>query len=227
MISRSPLVLGLSIVLLALAPLCPALAADEGEGAERERIIHGLEMGFEAAQRLGDRELAAVLERALDRVRRGGENDGAERERREARRQLEILRSARPALAEGERHDAVDLLDRAIRVRELALEGHRGEEMDALRREAPDRETLIEILSASAALWERFGHEEKARSVGELASQLRRHGRERAGEPREDRGSGERERSDREILRRLERMEERMASIERQIESLRGDRRAR
>jgi hypothetical protein len=197
-----------------------AEARPRGDANELEQVLHGLEMGRDAARRIGDAELAVALQRAMERVKQRArgqqveDRDGAERERHEARRQIEVLQMARGSLAEGERHDAVDMIDRAIRARELALEGRRDEEGGAMRWRAPDREQLARILGMSAELWADFDHEQKARTVGELARRLA--GRERpdaeAG-AREQEGQRDRERGEEQ---ERERVRAREAAMERE-----------
>lgn len=168
------------------------------EGEHLHNVLEGLERGMMALRELGRHEELETLERVAHEVRREleGRRNRSQRDRPRARgdgneremamHQLEILRMAMPALREGERGDAADLLERAIHARELALEGRRDEEAQQIRRRAPNRGQLSEILGLSSRLWHKFGHEEKAQVVGELAQQMRaRIHRERDSDPNE------------------------------------------
>ncbi len=149
------------------------------------KVLEGLEHGMGALRELGRHEELEALERVAHDVRREleGRRDRPQRERERAHRgeneremamhQLEILRMAMPALREGERRDAADLLEHAIHARELGLEGRRDDEAQHIRETAPNRGQQAEILGLASRLWREFGHEERARAVGELAEQMR------------------------------------------------------
>jgi len=117
-------------------------------------------------------------------VRREGSGEGGrareERPRSErevVRHQLEVMRTAMPALKEANRADAAELLSRAIHAYELMLEDRRDDEAHAIRERAPKRGQLAEILALAAELWQEFGNADKAAYVGQVARQLA--GRER------------------------------------------------
>jgi hypothetical protein len=89
------------------------------------------------------------------------------------------------ALKEARRDDSAELLHRAIRAREVQLEGRRDREAAQAREQAPTLGQQIELLAYAADLWQEFGHEEKAKVVGELAERMRSSWR-RGGEPRRE-----------------------------------------
>ncbi len=139
--------------------------------------------------REGERRERPARERDRPRERRG---DG---ERERAAHELEIMRSAMPALLEAGRRDTAELLEHAIHARELALEGRRGEEAAHVRETAPNLGQQIEILMYAANLWDEFGHEKQAATVRQLAEEM--HGRFRR-----EREGGEREGREREVRER-------------------------
>jgi len=155
------------------------------EAEHLHNVLEGLEHGMGALRELGRHEELEALERVAHDVRREleGRRDRSQRERERAHRsenerevarhQLEIMRMAMPALREGERRDAAELLEHAIHARELALEGRRDDEAHRIRESAPNRGQQTEILGLASRLWAEFGHEERARAVGELAEQMR------------------------------------------------------
>ena len=180
------------------------------EAEHLHNVLEGLERGMVALRELGRHEELAALERVAHDVRQElqGRRDRPQRERQRAHRsenerevaqhQLEIMRMAMPALREGERKDAAELLERAIYARELALEGRRDDEARRIRETAPNRGQQAEILGLASRLWAEFGHEERARAVGELAEQMRaRVHRERDDRAQRDQDRPRREARDR------------------------------
>ncbi len=225
------------------------------EAEHLHNVLEGLEHGMGALRELGRHEELEALERVAHDVRREleGRRDRPQRDRQRAHRsenerevaqhQLEIMRMAMPALREGERRDAAELLEHAIHARELALEGRRDDEAHRIRESAPNRGQQAEILGLASRLWAEFGHEERARAVGELAEQMRaRVHRERdehaqreqdrphreARERREDRDQPavreRREQPDRyqAALERIERLEVHMRRLAEAMERLQG-----
>jgi hypothetical protein len=120
-----------------------------------------------AEKRDGGREPARESE-----VRREQEKRAAEAEREVAKRQLEILRLARAAFLEDGREDSAELLELAFRARELNLEGRRDEKAQVIREKAPDHAQVTELLLRGAALWDEFGHEDKAEKVRALGEEM-------------------------------------------------------
>ncbi len=159
--------------------------AQAEETEHLHNVLEGLERGMGALRELGRHEELEVLERVAHEVRQElqGRRDRPQRERERAHRsenerevamhQLEIMRMAMPALREGERRDAAELLEHAIHARELGLEGRRDDEAQHIRESAPNRGQQAEILGLASRLWAEFGHEERAKAVGELAEQMR------------------------------------------------------
>ena len=159
--------------------------AQAEEAEHLHNVLQGLEHGMGALRELGRHEELEALERVARHVRQElqGRRDRPQRDRQRAHRsenerevaqhQLEIMRMAMPALREGERRDAAELLEHAIHARELGLEGRRDDEAQHIRETAPNRGQQAEILGLASRLWAEFGHEERARAVGELAEQMR------------------------------------------------------
>lgn len=146
----------------------------------------------EFASQPGDRKRGR--EHAEERPRERTERPN---EREIARRQLEVMKTALPALREGERGDAVELLERAIRAYEVMLEGRRDDEAHKIRERMPNRGQLAEILTMASNLWREFNNQDKAEVVGQLAREFAGQGdreRERERPDRERRAAGERER---------------------------------
>lgn len=124
------------------------------------------------------------------------QQDQPKTEREVALEQLEIMRSALPALREGEKREAAEQLQQAIRAREVILERRRDEEAQAIRERAPKPGQVVEILTLSSRLWREYGDVEKATKIGELADQMTR--RERSRDvPRGERSERERDRAGR------------------------------
>ena len=156
-----------------------------------------------------------------------------ERARRQARPEpneeaihvIEVMRRALPALEEAGRDDSAELLHRAIRAREVQLEGRRDREAARIREQAPTRGQQIELLAYAADLWQEFGHEEKAKVVGELAERMRsswRRGEDgRGGEPRREPRNQPQGRRDA-LMPRIEQLEHRLAEIEQGLEEIKA-----
>ena len=182
------------------------------EAEHLHNVLEGLEHGMGALRELGRHEELEALERVAHDVRHEleGRRDRPQRERERAHRsenerevarhQLEIMRMAMPALREGERRDAAELLEHAIHARELGLERRRDDEAGRIRESAPNRGQVTEILGLASRLWAEFGHEERARAVGELAEQMRA----RLHSKRDDRAQREQDRPRREARDRRE-----------------------
>ncbi|MHC4768609.1 MAG: hypothetical protein ACYTEI_07855, partial [Planctomycetota bacterium] len=121
--------------------------------------------------------------------------------------------------------DSAELLHRAIRAREVQLEGRRDREAAQIREQAPTLGQQIELLAYAADLWQEFGHEEKARVVGELAERMRsswRRGADRrGGEPRRETRNQPQGRRDA-LLPRIEQLEHRLAEIEQGLEEIKA-----
>jgi len=116
-----------------------------------------------------------------EEMRRARAEEGAQErterpsEHEVARRQLEIMRVALPALREGDRADAVELMERAIHAHEVMLEGRRDDEAHRIRERMPNRGQMAEILTTASNLWREFNNHEKAEIVGRLAREFRGH----------------------------------------------------
>jgi hypothetical protein len=143
----------------------------------------------------------------------------------EAIHAVEVMKMAVKALKEAEHHDSAELLHRAIRAREVQLEGRRDREAAQIREQAPTLGQQIELLAYAADLWQEFGHEEKARVVGELAERMRsswRRGADRrGGEPRRETRNQPQGRRDA-LLPRIEQLEHRLAEIEQGLEEIKA-----
>jgi hypothetical protein len=183
-----------------------------------ERIYREFEMQ-DRAEKLSrmTEELWPRRERARQQAR-PGRNE-------EAIHVVEVMRTALKALKEAERHDSAELLHRAIRAREVQLEGRRDQEAARIREQAPTRGQQIELLAYAADLWQEFGHEEKARVVGELAERLRslwRRGEDgRRGEPRRQTRNQPQGRRDA-LMPRIEQLEHRLAEIEQGLDQIKA-----
>lgn len=182
----------------------------EGRG-ELEEILHGLECGMVALEKLGRREELKMLERVADDVRR--EMAGRRKEKRARSekeiglQQIEVMRLAMKAVLEADRKDTAEILEHAIHARELALEGRRDEKAMKIRESAPELGIQVEILFYAADLWDEFGHEGKAARVRELAGQFRMKLERRKG----DLDHGEKERD--QARRRIEIMKSALAVL--------------
>jgi hypothetical protein len=183
-----------------------------------ERIYREFDMG-DRAEKLSrmTEELWPRRERARQQAR-PGRNE-------EAIHVVEVMRTALKALKEAERHDSAELLHRAIRAREVQLEGRRDQEAARIREQAPTLGQQIELLAYAAKLWEEFGHEEKAKVVGELARQLRsswqRGNDRRRDEPRREMRNQPQGRRDA-LMPRIEQLEHRLAEIEQGLEEIKA-----
>jgi len=146
---------------------------DRGRG-ELEEILHGLEYGMVALEKLGRHEELAMLARVADDVRaeiKGRRKEERDRTEREiGLHQIEVMRIAMKALLEADRHDTAEILEHAIHARELAMEGRRDEKAMEIRKSAPELGVQVEILMYAGDLWDEFGHERKAAEVRELAA---------------------------------------------------------
>jgi hypothetical protein len=192
----------------------PRVVDERREGREREER----EIRIEVERRIEGRERE-------ERERRRERDEGrATRERPKSERevvlhQLEVMRMALPALKEAERGDAVELLTLAIRAREMMLERRNDDEAHRVRERAPNREQLVEILSAAAKLWREFGNAEKSAIVRQLAEQLSGAERRRVRE-REERDV----RRDREVRREADQPREGREREEREVRRERVER---
>jgi hypothetical protein len=179
------------------------------------------------------------VDRERERAREGTGN----REQAVARRRLEMMHMALPALLEAGRHETAELLERAIRALEVNLERREDRQAREIREQSPDLGQQIEILRYAAELWEEFGHETKAAALGKYAEDMlaayrqrqeRRARQDRQPPDRPERAERQRERersraerrrpTDREaaIMEQMEELQRRMAELERMIRELRG-----
>ena len=153
----------------------------------------------------------------------------------EAIHAVEVMRTALKALKESQRHDSAELLHRAIRAREVQLEGRRDREAAQIREQAPTLGQQIELLAYAAKLWQEFGHEQKAKVVGELAERMRaswRRGEERRrgddrrrDEPRRETRNQPQGRRDA-LMPRIEQLEHQLAEIEQGLDQIKARLRA-
>ncbi len=182
----------------------------------RERTVELLVLAGHIYREYGDRERAHALSRMTEelwrphRERPHRERGSRETERERAIHEVEVMRLALPALREGGRRDAAELLERAIQGRESGVVRGGPE---------PGPGDLAEILSLAAELWREFGHPDQAETVAELAEHMRmrwRETRERHGERTERTRPPRREAA----LHRAERLEERIAELERALDML-------
>ncbi len=210
----------------------------------RGQLAEILALSSKVWREFNNEDKAAAVGRAAEEfARRPGEREGhREREQHEAReraerpnerevakRQLEVMRTALPALREGERGDAVELLERAIRGYEVMLEGRRDDEAHMIRERMPSRGQLAEILMLASKLWREFDNKDKAEVAEELARVFAAEGkreRERPGKERREVAERERPRTDGrspELVRRHQELEEQAQDIKRALEGLRDD----
>ena len=152
-----------------------------------ERAVAVGRLAEAMAPRSGEQETRR--ERTEEGVRERTERPN---EREMAKRQLEIMRAALPALREGNRADAVELMERAIRAHEVMLEGRRDDEAHQIRERMPNRGQMAEILTMASNLWREFNNQEKAEIVGRLAREFGGGERERELSVRERRETEER-----------------------------------
>ncbi len=156
----------------------PKGRAKKSEGDLKE-ILQGLKHGIGALKALGKHDEAEHLTRIAKEVAAQlyGSHEkpilnrerGREKEREQARHQLEILRIAMHGLLEAERGDLAEKVEHLIHATELSLEGRRDKEARRIIETAPRGENMIEILLFAADKWAEFGHEEKAKTVERLA----------------------------------------------------------
>jgi hypothetical protein len=153
----------------------------------REQLAEILRMAAGVWREFKNEDKAAVVGRAAESLAgRPGEREvrreraeEAARERTErpderevARRQLEVMRVALPALREANRADAVEWLQRAIRAYEVRLEGRTDAEAHQIRERMPNRGQMAEVLTAASNLWREFNNHDKAEVVGRLAREF-------------------------------------------------------
>jgi hypothetical protein len=200
------------------------------QAPDRQRLVKLLALAEGIYRKLGMEERAAELSRLTeelwpkrDRPQRGPQAPGR---REAARKQLEVMRMALPALREAGRQGSAELLERAIHAREVDLKGREDREAAAIRRKAPTVGQQIELLQMAAELWRELDHPEKAEAVGALARRMRsamqRRGDERArGEARREARQRPQDRRD-ELLQRIERLERRIAELEQGLKETRG-----
>jgi hypothetical protein len=191
---------------------------------EAEGILRGLMNGIEALNALGRHdeaqhlgEIAADVKQRVAR-QRDGETKKAHPEIEAAKRQLEVMRVAKKALAEAEKHDALELLERAMHARELAIEGRKDEEARAIQERAPTRGQQAELLAMAAQLYEEWNMPDRAGMVAEMSRAL-------AGQERERAQARERERQGRpevaELEQRVRELAAQLEKLSRQLEQLR------
>ena len=177
----------------------------------RDRTIELLVLAEHIYRESGDRERAQALSRMTEELwRPHRKRRSRETERMRATHEVEVMRLALPALREGGRRDAAELLERAIKARESGVVRGGPE---------PGPGDLAEILRLAADLWREFGHSDRAETVAELAEHMRtrwRETRERHGERTERTRPPRREAA----LHRAERLEERIAELERALDML-------
>jgi len=165
----------------------PELRSD----GEYVKLIEGLEYGMEALKKLGNerelKHLAAIADglrqerKKAQHERQQGAARGGDSEIAEVRRRLGVLRFAVHGFVEAGDHAAAERVELAMRARELAIEGVRGEKLAKVREAAPAREELAGHLARAAQLWDEWGHETKARLLGELAETYAEQARRRQG----------------------------------------------
>jgi len=212
----------------------------------RGQLAEILALSSKVWREFNNQEKAAVVGRVAEEfARRPDEREGhheraehAARERAErpnereiAKRQLEVMKTALPALREGERGDAVELLEPAIRAYEVMIEGRRDDEAHMIRERMPNRGQLAEILTMASNLWREFNNQDKAEVVGRLAKEFAGEGkreRERERPVKERREVAERERPrtegrSPELVRKHQELEEQARDIKRALEGLRDD----
>ncbi len=138
---------------------------------------------------------------------------------------VEVMRMALPALREAGHHDSAELLHRAIRAREVQLEGRMDREAVEIRRRSPTVAQQIELLAYAADVWREFGHEEKARVVGELAERMHASWQRSQDGPRDEprRNTRERPQGRRDaVMPRIEELEQRLAEIEQGLDEIKA-----
>lgn len=190
--------------------LCATPAQEARHDArELEEILHGLNAGIEALQRLGHHEEAVNLARIAGRVEAGLEGSHRERDRERSghrgdgrrpserdivRERAEIMRMAMGALREGEKKKLTEQLEHAIHSLELGLEGRRDDEARRIREAAPKIGQQAEILGVAAELFQEFAMPDRAEIVAKLARELgQRAKRQRAGGAEKERAAARRQ----------------------------------
>ena len=172
-------------------------ARERKEGrSELEEVLHGLEYGMVALEKLGRHEEMEMLARVADDVRaelRGRRKDEQVRSEREiGLHQIEVMRLAMKALLEADRRDSAEILEHAIHACELAMEGRRDEKAMEIRKSGPELGVQVEILMYAADLWDEVGHEGKAGTIRELAGVFRK----KLDRQKEARARGDKERDE-------------------------------
>lgn len=197
------LALGLGLT-LTMAPACPA---QEGRDREMRKILNGLEAGIGALRALGRKEDAAHLLEIFREVQAKGRQRAERRhrhsdEREFAQWQLQVLRHAKAAFAEGKKGDALELTERWMHALELGLEGRRDREARQIIERAPGLGNKVELLTYASKLLHEYKATEKAQAVRKLADQLRRNlrGKKREREGRRERDRPRRERTERKVV---------------------------
>jgi hypothetical protein len=181
----------------------------------RGEILELLGASIELYQELGMPEraeqLAAMTKELWPRRERPQRRGRADRNREAVIHEIEVMRMALPALLEEGRRDTAELLERAVHAREVTLEGRTDEEAHEIRERSPRLGQQVEILQYAAKLWEKFGHEEKAAAIRELAERMW------AKRPREHEG---REAS---LERRIDALQEQLTGLMQTLDALRED----
>jgi hypothetical protein len=188
-----------------------------GQGRHELESLHGHREELNRLQQRVEREVRNMLREleSLEREVAGAERNERVRAMRERSRErgrprdedrerimheLEVMRSAMPALREGERLDMAELLERMMHAREMLLEHGRAVDQPTLGQQA-------EILRFAGHLWREFGHPDRAEPVERLAAEIwsarereqprRERAERRERRPREREGRGDRERRER------------------------------
>ncbi len=163
------------VVMLGVTPLAAAQGPRDRDVPLVE-ILEGLEHGLVALERLERYEELEVLRRVADEVRREmndhrrrAERRGGDRERQVARRQIEALELALPALRESGHRDGAELIELAILRREMTLRQRGGRDA---RRGAPGRDHEIELLNLAEQAYLEFDMPDRAELIGRLTDEL-------------------------------------------------------
>jgi hypothetical protein len=200
----------------------------EGQGDDPlKQALHNLEKAIGSLEKAGCKDLAGDLRGAADRVRgqikereaarARGEGKGPRSEEVEFwRRNIDTLRLAMKALAEGERRDAMEIMERAIHAREVMISGRQDEEAWHILKRGPDDAAIAEMLQTAAGLWREYRQPKHAERVQELANYLVH----RAAKGKDRLAPEKREWAGPDGGDRLERLEERIARLERAVHEL-------
>ncbi len=122
-------------------------------------------------KKLDRAEAVGRLARVFARKREGRSEEN--RERKEARRQIKIMRYAMEALVKGGRRDSAELLEHAIHAQELALEGRRDDEAMRIRETAPSLGARVELLVFASKFLREYGRIEQAQAAHQLVERFR------------------------------------------------------